>query len=738
MGTFAESRRSGQARRALLLIACWAAGCGKETPPLPARAQASATFPGAPLVVISIDTLRSDHLPAYGYRGVETPNIDRLRRDAILFQKAFTPCPLTLPAHVSLFTGRLPPEHRVRNNVGYTFDGKSHASLARLAKSRGYATGGAVSAHVLRSETGLGDAFDFYDDAIEKPEGTAAASRVQRAGEETARRALQWLAGVGAQPFFLFLHLYEPHSPYEPPEPFRGRYPLAYDGEIAAADAVVGTLLNELKARRLYDPAMILLLSDHGEGLGDHGEAEHGILLYREALQVPLLLKLPQSKDAGKTVGKPVSLIDVLPTLAGALGLEAPDNLPGVSLLSFGPETAGGRRIYSETYYPRIHLGWSELRSLWDGRDHFIDGPRPELYDTEADPAEKKDLFSRESEKSRAWKRELNAYPPRFSLPSEVPPEDLNKLAALGYLSLTTPSGREGPLPNPADQIAVLPRIQEGFLLAATGKGDRAVTVFRDLLRENPRLFDVQYQLAETLARLGRHAEAAEEYKSALRLSPSLAGEIALALARVSLELGRLEEAEVNAGVAMRSSPPEAHELLARVALARNDLAGVEREALLVRGNPTYELQAAVLLAQVHMRRNRIPEALAILSSAIERTKREKLSAVGNLHFLRGDALARLSRNREAEAAFHEEIRLFPKNSQAYARLAILYALDRRTVAEVYGVLEAMARANPTPKASRLAAETLESIGDVRGAATWRRRAERLARRATGPSGSSS
>lgn len=715
-----------------LHAAAWllAAACALSNACAPKEARRPGTehelgaFARAPIILVSIDTLRADHLPAYGYRELETPNLDQLRKDSILYEKAFTPCPLTLPAHVSLMTGTLPPEHQVRNNIGYQFDGKSHTSLARLAKSHGYATGAAVSSYVLRRGTGLADSFDFFDDSIEKPQDAIAASRVQRAGGETARRALEWLAGAGSGPFFLFLHLYEPHAPYDPPEPFRSRYPLAYDGEIAAADAIMGDFVNELKRRGLYDRALIVLLSDHGEGLGDHGEEEHGILLYREALHVPLLVKLPGSKRAGTTVTRPVSLIDVLPTVTGALGLTPPEKVPGVSLLdSVSGRAAEGRRIYSETYYPRIHLGWSELRSLWDGRYHFIDAPRPELYDTEKDPQEMKDLFSRDSDISRSWKRELNAYAPKFALPSEVAPEDLKKLAALGYLSVTTPAAADGPLPNPADQIAVLPRIGEGLRLAAAGHGDRAVAVFRKLLDENSRLFDVQYQLAETLARLKRYEEAAEEYKRALRLSPSLAGEIALALGRVSLELGRLQEAEVNAGIAMRSNPPEAHELLARLALSRNDVAAVEREAGLVTGSPTYELNAAVLLAEARLRRNEVAQALAVLDRAIARVQKEKLSAVGNLHFLRGDALARLSRYAQAEAAFKEEIRLFPRNSQAYARLAILYALEHRTVSEVYRVLEAMGRANPTPETSLLAATTLESIGDPQGAAAWRRRA---------------
>ncbi|MCI0549219.1 MAG: sulfatase, partial [Candidatus Rokubacteria bacterium] len=279
----------------LLLVAGMAAACS--------RGQAL-RFPGAPVVLVSIDTLRADHLPAYGYAGVKTPHIDRFRRDAILYERAWSHAPLTLPAHVSLLTGLLPFEHGVRDNLGYRLDPGAHTTLAALLRGKGYATGGFVSAHALRGGTGLAEAFDVYDDHMVAPGGGGmeALGRVQRRGEETLALARAWLAGVESRPFLLFLHLYEPHAPYEPPEPFRSATALPYDGEIAKSDEIVGGLLDELRRSGVYDRALVVLLSDHGEGLGEHGEDEHGILLYRWALHVPLLVKLPGAARAGTTV----------------------------------------------------------------------------------------------------------------------------------------------------------------------------------------------------------------------------------------------------------------------------------------------------------------------------------------------------------------------------------------------------------------------------------------------------
>ncbi|HEX6624268.1 MAG TPA: sulfatase, partial [Pyrinomonadaceae bacterium] len=321
-----------------------------------------------PVILISIDTLRSDRLPMYGYDRVSTPNLDALRGDAILYERAYSHCPLTLPSHSSMFTGLLPSEHGVRDNTGYRLE-QSTPTLAELLKKNGYATAAAVSAFVLRRESGIARGFDFYDDDVEALGQRAGIGQVQRDGRATVEAAKKWLEGKTGNPFFLFVHMYEPHTPYTPPEPFNSQYKDKYDGEIAYADAVVGELIADLKARDVYDDAMIILLSDHGEGLNDHGEEEHGVFLYREAIQVPLLVKLPKSAHKGKSVAAPVQLIDVFSTiLAQTTTPGSTRNTTARSLLTFlsggDNDDAPARPIYSETYYPRLHFGWSDLHSL--------------------------------------------------------------------------------------------------------------------------------------------------------------------------------------------------------------------------------------------------------------------------------------------------------------------------------------------------------------------------------------
>jgi choline-sulfatase len=702
-----------KSRRLLFLaLILFALGCSGRS--------GTSTFPKAPLVLISIDTLRADHLPAYGYRAVETPHLDRLRKDSILFEHAYSHVPLTLPSHVSLFTGLLPFEHGVRDNLGYRLDAKAHPTLATLLKAQGYATGGAVSAYVLRGATGIGTSFDFYDDRIEAPEGSQAASQAQRRGGQTAALASKWLQRVKDGPFFLFLHVYEPHAPYEPPEPFKSRYPLPYDGEIATADQIVGDFLEELRRAGVYDRALVILVSDHGEGLGEHGEQEHGILLYRWALQVPLILKLPGAQRAGTSVAAPVQLIDVVPTVTSLLALPTPAGLRGQSLLdpSRRPE-----RVYGETFYPRIHLGWSDLRTLIDDRYQYIEGRKRELYDLVQDPGELSEIQG--GAVARAMATELARYPAVLVAPGDVDSAELVKLTALGYLGGAVKA--TGPLPDPRESIHVLQEVKTAFRLAADGHDDRAVKALREILARFPAFFDARYELAQTLSRLGRFAEAYEAYKEALRAAPSLVGPVSVALARVCLEMGKLDEAELNASVASKTQPALAHELLARVALSRDDLARAEQEAGLAVGDPVAERNRTVVLAEVQIRRGEFAQALNTLDAGARVIRETGASPLLDLQFLRGDALARVNRFEEAQAAFGQEIRDFPRNSQAYARLAILYGLEHRSVREVDGLLEAMARANPGPESALLAAKTLESMGDARGGLAWRRRAGLLA-----------
>ena len=707
------------ARRAFALptlIAALLPACGNG-PRTTGRAAAAS---GTPVVLVSIDTLRADRLPAYGYAGVATPAIDRLQRDAIVFENAYSHSPLTLPSHSSLLSGLLPPEHGVRNNIGYKLDAR-HETLASLLHARGYATGAAVSAYVLRRATGIDHGFDAYDEVVTAA-GAKAIGEVQRDGRQTVARALEWLRGASGRPFFLFVHLYEPHTPWTPPADELARYGATYEGEIAAADAALGRLLDGLRELGRYDEALVVLVSDHGEGLDDHGEPEHGILLYREALHVPLLVKLPRAERAGSRPKTGVGLRDVVPTVAAVLGIAAPAAARGRNLLDDATGTTAA--VYSETYYPRIHLGWSELRSLVDGRYHLIDGPRPELYDVVRDPAEKSDILSEKPQAAAAMRAALASSASDFKAPAPATKEERERLMSLGYLAGGTSSPASGSsLPNPRDRIASYTKARAAFALVAQGKDAEAVRAFDQVLAENPGFVDALTERAAALGRLGRYQDSAQAYARAIEKAPELAASLSLTLARVELEMGDLAKATASTQKALAAEPAAAHELMASIALAGNKLDDAEREAALVSGDRGAEARAAVVLAEVSARRGRPEQALERLEPI--RAASGSLGPVPWLEFVRGDVLARLGRHEEAEAALRAEIQAFPSHARAYASLAIVTALRGRPLAESRRLVEQMNRAAPGAGSRSLAAKALGFIGDAEGAAQWQRAPER-------------
>lgn len=695
------------------LILALASGCARS------RKAGSRVYPKAPVVLISIDTLRSDHLPFYGYNGVETPALSSLRRDSILFEKAYTQVPLTLPAHVSIFTGLLPDGHGVHDNLGYTVDPKV-TTLAELLRKHGYATGGAVSSVVLNGISGVGRGFDLWDDAVVPTRAHQALNRVQRPGDEAEASLAAWLEGKTDRPFFAFLHLYEPHSPYEPKEPFASRYANRYDGEIATADAIAGKFLDLLKAKGLFDRSLIIFLSDHGEGLGDHGESEHGIFLYREVLQVPLLVKLPKGDLAGQAVSSPVELIDVFTTIAEAVSAPAFVRPPGtVSLIDVAAGTVPPeRRIFAETFFPRIHFGWSELRSLLDGRWHYIEGPRPEFFDLAKDPGEKANLIDGKPGPFRAMRIEMEKLRATFRAPGVVDPEAKKRLASLGYLSSGATAG-SGPLDDPKDHVATFQLLKDALEHFMGGRPAKAVEATSRLLAENPRMLDVWELQALALARLGRMDESLAALKKTVELAPAGSTHYLRLVANHCLEMGRTDEAIRHAELAKRMGDPAADEILARAFLARGDLQGAEGAARATLGRPGDRGKGDLILARIAMKRNDLPGALRLVATAEAASGRDGLPPAG-LHLLKGDVLARLNRHTEAEAEFRAEVRAFPATYQAWESLVLLLAAEGRP-ADARAAVSEMIATVPGVDSYLSAIRALAVVGDTSGAARWQR-----------------
>jgi hypothetical protein len=667
--------------RSALLVALLLAACGRreERPSI---------------ILISIDTLRADHLHAYGYRGIATPNIDALARDGVIYRNAWSHCPLTLPSHLSILTGLLPPEHGVRDNAGYRFDGTAHPSLPSLLQKNGYATGAAVSAYVLRASTGVNAGFDDYDDAIGVVDG-APLGALQRLGGKTEAIAERWIDAHQGKPFFYFLHIYEPHAPYQP----------TYDADVATSDAIAGKLIAHLKQRGIYDNALIILTSDHGEGLMEHGEAEHGVFLYREDLHVPLILKLPRAARRG-SVDLMAQLIDIAPTVLDAAGIEPLATMHGVSLLA--PPKIDTRTSYAESFYPRIHLGWSELRSVVRGALHVIDAPKPEVYDLR-DAAERNNVIDRERRAYTELRDVARATAGSFTAPERVDSEEAKKLAALGYVSAGSEAGN-GALPDPKDVIGQL----------AALKGARSIDDLKRLLASNPRWSDVREQLGAEYDRAGDHAAAERVYEEGIRTTPRLAGTFALSAGYALIAMRDLDAAAAHAQLALSAGEPGAHLLLGEIALARNEAATALREEAAAEEVASQKAHALFLAARIAAMQHDYVRTLRILDEVQRARAATGESLPEHFHYVAGDALARTNRRAEAEREMEREIVDDPHDLRAYIDLSLLqFIAGHREDAQ--RTLASLAAMHPDAGLCAEVARELEAFGDVAGAKSWPR-----------------
>jgi tetratricopeptide (TPR) repeat protein len=680
-----------------------------------------------PVILISIDTLRADRLPAYGYSKIRTPHIDRLVADGVLFEQAYSHSPQTLPAHTSILSGRLPFEHGVRDNIGFSVKAGERL-LPHTLGERGYTTGGFVSAYVLRAQTGIGQGFDLWDDELPAAAPDRPLGQVQRPGEDTVAAALRWVDRQGTSKFFLFAHIYEPHRPYSPPAQFAAAAP--YDGEVEHSDEIVGRLLDHLRTRDLYDRSTIVLLSDHGEGLGDHGEDEHGIFLYRETIQVPLIIKLPASKGGGRRVAAPVQHVDLVPTILDLVGAPIPDAIRGRSLLPTldGSSTLAETSIYSESLSPRYHFGWSELYALTDGRYRLIRAPRDELYDLTQDPRELRSIVDERPQVRTAMRRALEGIiaDAQVDAPVAVSNEDREKLAALGYVGTQSGATLDLPgdqLPDPKDKVGMLQTYKRATDLAGARRFAEAATAYRDLLRENPEMTDVWLQLAEVYGRRGMMPEAVAAYKEVVARKPKDPAGLTGAAAGL-LRLGRLDEARSHAELAVEVAPAAAHELLVKVAIERGDAETARREARLAhQADPTLPMPAFVEGLILH-REGQFAAALPHFLNA-KRALDTRTVQLPDVNYHIGDTLGRLERYAEAEPFFKAELEMVPGHVRARAGLAMLYRVTGRHTESEQAIADLLRHA-PTREGYDVAAQLWTMFGEQGRAAAVRAEAKRL------------
>ena len=468
-----------------------------------------------------MDTLRADHLSSYQAGRPQTPHVDALAKNGTLFSQVSSPLPLTLPAHVALFTSTYPLSNGVQDN-GVPLNSTA-ITLATVLKNAGYRTAAFVGSFVLDRRFGLSRGFDVYDGPLDVHNKTKAGIvERKRPGAQVAEAAMRWVERNSSAPFFLFLHLYDLHTPYDlPQDPSLRHGETGYAAELAYVDQVLGDFLAFLDRRGLLKKSLIVFTSDHGEGLGEHGESSHGYFIYQSTLHVPLIIRWPAGSRrlAQDRVDEPASLLDVAPTILDAIGVTRPSAMRGRSLIGAG----SGEEIYSESLYARRHFGCAVLRSLRAGRYKFVEAPKPELYDLASDPNEQRNIYEEQRSKATALRERITSV--RASSPasrkSPLPtPETAAALRSLGYLSGSTSSSRLEPRVDPKDRIGDFEQYVGALALASAGRLAESDALLEKLRDKLPEVADIRISLGLNLQRLGEYAQAAREFKRALKDAP--------------------------------------------------------------------------------------------------------------------------------------------------------------------------------------------------------------------------
>jgi arylsulfatase A-like enzyme/Tfp pilus assembly protein PilF len=499
--------------------------------------RAPATAPAARptnILLITLDTVRADRIGAYGYAAAKTPNLDSLARDGVRFDDAAAAAPITGPAHAALFTGRYPGRLGVRDNASTPLPTDA-TTLAQVLSGRGFATGGFIGAFILDKPYGFAKGFAQFDSGFTRVDSGHEAN-AERRGSLVVDDAVKWIASLPAdRPFFAWTHLYDPHAAYLPPEPFATEFAgRPYDGEIAFVDQQIGRLLDALRARNALSRTLVIAIADHGESLGDHGEDEHGVFLYESVMRIPWIMSGP-GLPRGGVIADQVRAVDLFPTLLEALGMSRVEGIDGESLVALLASGGGTKRpaAYAETWYPRLHYGWSELRSLRADGWKAIDAPRPELYNLKEDPAEQRNVYSLHRqradgmlEEAARLDREMASAAPATA-PAQPDPATLQRLRSLGYVGVVAKAGNGARGPDPKDRIA---ERREYRMLMSQAIDDlrarrpaEAVVKLKRLVEINQRAYDLHLMLGQAYEQQGMLAQALGEYELAAILNPDTA-----------------------------------------------------------------------------------------------------------------------------------------------------------------------------------------------------------------------
>jgi arylsulfatase A-like enzyme/tetratricopeptide (TPR) repeat protein len=627
------------------------------------------------VLLITIDTVRADRIGAYGYAKGSTPTFDRLAREGVRFADATTQAPLTGPAHAALLTGVYPARFGIRDNATTPLPDEA-TTIAEVFKARGYQTGGFIGAFIVDAQYGFAQGFDTFDASFPKF-NAGMKLQARRRGGDVVDAAVRWLGMAADRPFFAWVHLYDAHAPYEPPPPYRGRFSAApYDGAVAYLDACAGRLVAALEQSGRLDRTIVVVVADHGEGLGEHGEHEHGLFLYDAVLHVPWIMRLPGHRWDGTIVKDQVRTIDVMPTVAELAGAVISGSIDGESVVGLirGDTRRDTPPSYAETYYPKRHFGWSELTSVRIGDWKYIDAPRAELYDLRKDPGERQTVLDARPALVKGLAAELGKIQFAFgpAAVAEAPQPDretLARLRSLGYVGIAAPApGGRGV--DPKDMVSSIELFRTGISHALEAmdrrQPDIAIQELKRLIVLNDRSYELHLFIGDAYAAKKQYDTALGEYAAAKVLYPQSATPV-VAIARVYLAQGDTARALEQLQAADALEPGSGEIALVRGLVFEKRQQGVEALAAYraaVHANES-DTQARAHLAGLALRMNELDAA---------QQQFEALLAMGyrpaQMHFGLGQVAQARGDPKRAEAEYRLALKIEPGFADARNELS--------------------------------------------------------------------
>ena len=621
------------------------------------------------IIFVTIDTTRADRMGFLGSKRGVTPNLDKVALQGVVFERAYSQAPLTPVSHATIFTGTYPQFHTV-TDFGHPLPSLL-PSLPEILQKTGYHTAAFIGSMILDPKAnmapGFDRGFDFFDAGFHQKRGPDEDRyhNIERRAGDVVNHAIAWLNKNQKPPFFIWIHLYDPHAPYDPPAPYNSRFKDHYDGEVAYADASLGKLFSYLRQRGLYDRALIAVMSDHGESLGAHGESMHGIFLYDETIRVPLLFKLPGQLLAGRRVDARVRLVDVAPTLLSMLSIPLPPTFQGQSLVALMKPNQGAPPelpAYAETDYPHRAFGWSALRSLRTGKYLFIRAPKRELYDEFQDKGAEHNLSARSPAITDTLQAQLDQFRERTASFKDKPEQvsltsdQKENLSALGYVGSTAAAISADSLEgaDPKDKIEISNVLHQGMIAVEEGQYRQAIPLLQQVLADSPLISAAQLQLGVALGRVGRYSEAIPSLQKAVQLLPdSTQAQYELGLALYETGAWKESVPYFEFVASKRPNFPDAQYSLASV-YARIQRVPDAMDLLekVLQANPDH-YRANLLRGRILSLQNNPEQALSNLQKAAQ-VQPDSVEA----HLFLGDCYAQLGRQEEAKREHAEAERL--------------------------------------------------------------------------------